>query len=310
MLVKQIQVQAVYTYLQKEEKQIRVRLENSNPADEIVGWYHSHPQSSAFFSETDRKEQSTWPASYNVGLVISGLEDTEPFAVFCGPFSNRLITTLGRYEIFDKVFLGFDEEIDIEEPQIPPFAPASKQEKPYSETNKVDQKEEENIPADSIRPSSKERPLEVLSQWIDAWHNFGGSNREAQNLYNKTSRRPFFLKSKLIILASALFLAALLTINLVKKNPIQETLGDHAQTEEDGPSASPCTIIPLNLSNEADSKHDDTDIQISTMLGSQKILKFVCQDKENNIYVSHNILESSPNLDSKIKVIPAIMRQQ
>lgn len=50
----------------------------------IVGWYHSHPGLSAFFSDTDRRTQQAFFAHrYSIGWVIDPHDGHE--AVFLGP---------------------------------------------------------------------------------------------------------------------------------------------------------------------------------------------------------------------------------
>jgi proteasome lid subunit RPN8/RPN11 len=57
----------------------------------VVGWYHSHPNLSAFFSGTDRATQRAFfNRPYNVGLVIDPVRDEEVW--FVGPDSASLKT--------------------------------------------------------------------------------------------------------------------------------------------------------------------------------------------------------------------------
>jgi proteasome lid subunit RPN8/RPN11 len=54
------------------------------PGELIVGWYHSHPGLSAFFSETDRQTQRAFFSNpYSVGWVIDPSDGDE--ALFLGP---------------------------------------------------------------------------------------------------------------------------------------------------------------------------------------------------------------------------------
>jgi len=53
------------------------------PGDLIVGWYHSHPGLSAFFSDTDRQTQRAFFSNpYSVGWVIDPTDGDE--ALFLG----------------------------------------------------------------------------------------------------------------------------------------------------------------------------------------------------------------------------------
>jgi len=54
-----------------------------------VGWYHSHPDLGAFFSQTDRATQRAFfNAPYSVALVIDPIRNEE--AWFVGAESSRL----------------------------------------------------------------------------------------------------------------------------------------------------------------------------------------------------------------------------
>lgn len=54
------------------------------PGDLIVGWYHSHPGLTAFFSDTDRQTQGAFfHHEYSLGWVIDPLSGDE--ALFLGP---------------------------------------------------------------------------------------------------------------------------------------------------------------------------------------------------------------------------------
>jgi proteasome lid subunit RPN8/RPN11 len=54
------------------------------PGELIVGWYHSHPGLTAFFSDTDRQTQRAFfNHDYSVGWVIDPLTGDE--ALFLGP---------------------------------------------------------------------------------------------------------------------------------------------------------------------------------------------------------------------------------
>jgi proteasome lid subunit RPN8/RPN11 len=54
------------------------------PGELIIGWYHSHPGLTAFFSETDRQTQRAFfNHDYSLGWVIDPLNGEE--AMFLGP---------------------------------------------------------------------------------------------------------------------------------------------------------------------------------------------------------------------------------
>lgn len=54
------------------------------PGQRIVGWYHSHPGLSAFFSDTDRRTQKAFfNHDYSIGWVIDPWTGDE--ALFIGP---------------------------------------------------------------------------------------------------------------------------------------------------------------------------------------------------------------------------------
>ena len=55
--------------------------------DRIIGWYHSHPGLTAFFSDTDRRTQKAFFAhDYSIGWVIDPLFNEQ--ALFIGPDSE------------------------------------------------------------------------------------------------------------------------------------------------------------------------------------------------------------------------------
>ena len=57
--------------------------------DRIIGWYHSHPGLTAFFSDTDRRTQAAFFAhDYSVGWVIDPLLNDE--ALFIGANSKPI----------------------------------------------------------------------------------------------------------------------------------------------------------------------------------------------------------------------------
>lgn len=57
--------------------------------DRIIGWYHSHPGLTAFFSDTDRRTQSAFFAhDYSIGWVIDPLLDEQ--ALFIGADSEPI----------------------------------------------------------------------------------------------------------------------------------------------------------------------------------------------------------------------------
>jgi proteasome lid subunit RPN8/RPN11 len=65
------------------------RAQERYPCADAVGWAHTHPTFKAYFSSTDRAEQSVWTSPASVGLVVSGLPDAVPrFEVFVGPEST------------------------------------------------------------------------------------------------------------------------------------------------------------------------------------------------------------------------------
>ena len=58
-------------------------------SDRIIGWYHSHPGLTAFFSDTDRRTQAAFfPHDYSIGWVIDPLHDDE--ALFIGADSEPI----------------------------------------------------------------------------------------------------------------------------------------------------------------------------------------------------------------------------
>ena len=75
---------------QEVHAQVRRRLEKANPVLESVGWFHSHPTFKAQFSGEDFQEQKTWTDDRHIGLLVSGTEQQEPFAVYRGPEGQKL----------------------------------------------------------------------------------------------------------------------------------------------------------------------------------------------------------------------------
>ncbi len=71
---------------------IRHTLETTAYGYDIIGWYHSHPRFPARFSSVDVVEQSTFKDPNHLGIVISGLDEPEPYGVYRGPRSSRLIS--------------------------------------------------------------------------------------------------------------------------------------------------------------------------------------------------------------------------
>lgn len=70
--------------------QVRQRLVQTSWTCEPVGWFHSHPTFKAQFSGEDCQEQQTWTDNRHIGLVVSGIEAREPFAVYHGPQGHLL----------------------------------------------------------------------------------------------------------------------------------------------------------------------------------------------------------------------------
>jgi proteasome lid subunit RPN8/RPN11 len=76
----------------------------------VVGWYHSHPNLGAFFSETDQKtQQAFFNHGYSMGLVIDPVRNTQE--VFIGARSIRYDQNLlvVNDHILDK--LSFDIQV-------------------------------------------------------------------------------------------------------------------------------------------------------------------------------------------------------
>lgn len=71
--------------------QVRSRLEATAYGYDIVGWYHSHPRYPARFSPVDVTEQSTFRDKNHVGIVVSGIDEREPFGVYRGPKAFLLV---------------------------------------------------------------------------------------------------------------------------------------------------------------------------------------------------------------------------
>jgi proteasome lid subunit RPN8/RPN11 len=71
--------------------QVRHRLETTAYGYDIVGWYHSHPRYPARFSPVDITEQSTFRDKNHVGIVVSGIDEHEPFGVYRGPQAVLLV---------------------------------------------------------------------------------------------------------------------------------------------------------------------------------------------------------------------------
>jgi proteasome lid subunit RPN8/RPN11 len=69
----------------------RQRLAYRYPVGDVVGWFHSHPHSSAVFSGEDLREQSTWIEPHNVGIVVGRHEGfVSSLGVYAGPEGLRL----------------------------------------------------------------------------------------------------------------------------------------------------------------------------------------------------------------------------
>ena len=74
---------------------VQRRLAHRAPALDPVGWFHSHPHSSAFFSGEDRLEQATWTEPHNVGIVAGRARGGggSTLAVYAGPQALLLTRT-------------------------------------------------------------------------------------------------------------------------------------------------------------------------------------------------------------------------
>ena len=69
-----------------------------NPLLQVLGWGHTHPRFKAYFSATDREEQSAWKHPASVGIVISGLAAAEEsYKVFVGPESTEAAAVKHRH---------------------------------------------------------------------------------------------------------------------------------------------------------------------------------------------------------------------
>lgn len=66
------------------------RLRDSNPDREIVGWYHTHPHGTAFFSQTDTREQAGWTDPNHIGIVFAPRAAEDSLGVYRGPGAVRL----------------------------------------------------------------------------------------------------------------------------------------------------------------------------------------------------------------------------
>lgn len=71
---------------------LRRRLELAAYGLDLVGWYHSHPRFPARFSSVDTAEQSTLKDPNHLGIVVSGIDDLDPYGVYRGPAANRLVS--------------------------------------------------------------------------------------------------------------------------------------------------------------------------------------------------------------------------
>lgn len=70
--------------------EVRQRIETAHWSMDILGWYHSHPTYTAYFSSVDESEQATWTDPNNIGIVISCIPNEERFGVYRGPRCERL----------------------------------------------------------------------------------------------------------------------------------------------------------------------------------------------------------------------------
>jgi proteasome lid subunit RPN8/RPN11 len=53
---------------------------------DLIGWWHTHPSYTAYFSGTDRDEQGRWNTPVSVGIVVAGEpRGGDPYAVYIGP---------------------------------------------------------------------------------------------------------------------------------------------------------------------------------------------------------------------------------
>lgn len=65
------------------------------PDAHIIGWCHGHPPGiGAFYSSTDRENQSSWAEPDAIGIVFEA-EDPKQLAVFRGPKSEELVLVSG-----------------------------------------------------------------------------------------------------------------------------------------------------------------------------------------------------------------------
>lgn len=74
-----------------EMSELREKLEVANPALEVIGWYHSHPRFTPYYSSEDKTEQSTWSDPNHIGIVVSGLMGEDAYGVYRGPNATRLV---------------------------------------------------------------------------------------------------------------------------------------------------------------------------------------------------------------------------
>jgi proteasome lid subunit RPN8/RPN11 len=65
------------------------------PDAHVIGWCHGHPPGiGAFYSSTDRENQSSWAEPDAIGIVFEA-EDPKQLAVFRGPKSEELVLVSG-----------------------------------------------------------------------------------------------------------------------------------------------------------------------------------------------------------------------
>jgi proteasome lid subunit RPN8/RPN11 len=65
-------------------------LDERHPAEDLLGWYHSHPFALDNYSSPDRANQAQWGKPYHLGLLIALHPDRVKIHAFRGPESERL----------------------------------------------------------------------------------------------------------------------------------------------------------------------------------------------------------------------------
>ena len=66
-------------------------LEERHPAEDLLGWYHSHPFGLDEYSSVDRANQAEWGKPYHLGLLVSRHLGFAKIHAFRGPDSERLL---------------------------------------------------------------------------------------------------------------------------------------------------------------------------------------------------------------------------